>query len=89
MARWPYVLEDHEIMQRIFKLGTSRYDFDLWCTPSNRRSDRTSVNWTLGEQVLYHLTPFALKDWFFYSFLARRFAARKLSQLNLREKTWT
>lgn len=87
--RWPFVLEDHEVMQRVFKFGRAKYDVDLWCMPSQRRSDRAGVNWTLWERVLYHLTPFALKDWFFYSFLTKRFAARKLGQLNLRQKTWT
>lgn len=88
-ALWPFVLEDHEVMQRIFKIGRARYDFDLWCVTSNRRGDRTSVNWTTAEQALYHATPFALKDWFFYSFLARKFAQRKMDQTKLREKTWT
>lgn len=85
---WPFVLEDHEVMQRIFKVGRARYDFDLWCIPSQRRSDRAGVNWTLWERLLYHAVPFALKDWFFYSFLRKRFAARNLGQLNLRRKTW-
>ncbi len=87
-ALWPFVLEDHEVMQRIFKIGRARYDFDLWCVPSNRRSDRTAVNWTLSEQLLYHLVPFGFKDWFFYSFLAGKFAQRKMDQTKLREKTW-
>lgn len=87
-ALWPFVLEDHEVMQRIFKIGRALYDYDLWCVPSNRRSDRASVNWTLGEQLLYHLVPYGFKDWFFYSFLRKRFAARNLGQINLRQKTW-
>jgi hypothetical protein len=87
-AQWPYVLEDHEIMQRIFKQGRSRYARDLWCITSNRRKDRSAVNWTMGERLLYHGTPFALKDWFFYSFLKKRFEARALANANLREKSW-
>jgi glycosyltransferase involved in cell wall biosynthesis len=85
---WPFVLEDHEVMQRVFKFGTSVYAPDLWCIPSSRRADRSGVGWTLSEQLLYHLTPFALKDWFFYSFLKQRFAARALDNIKLREKTW-
>lgn len=85
---WPFVLEDHEVMQRVFKYGRSVYAPDLWCIPSNRRKDRTGVEWTTAEQALYHLTPFALKDWFFYRFLARRFAARALDNTKLRRKTW-
>ena len=85
---WSFVLEDHEVMQRVFKFGTSVYAPDLWCIPSDRRKDRTGVGWTTAEQLLYHLTPFALKDWFFYSFLARRFTARALDNTKLRAKTW-
>lgn len=85
---WPFVLEDHEVMQRVLKFGRSVYAPDLWCIPSNRRMDRTRVNWTFGEQLLYHLTPFVLKDWFFYRFLARRFAGRSLENVRLREKSW-
>lgn len=85
---WPFVLEDHEVMQRVFKFGRAVYAPDLWCIPSNRRKDRTGVGWTTAEQLLYHLTPFALKDWFFYRFLARRFAARALDNAKLRQKSW-
>ncbi len=85
---WPYVLEDHEVMQRVFKHGRSVYAPDLWCVPSTRRKDRTGVGWTTAEQLLYHLTPFALKDWFFYRFLARRFTARALDNTKLRQKSW-
>ena len=87
-ALWPFVLEDHEVMQRVFKLGGARYAADLWCVPSNRRKDRARVGWTLTEQLLYHATPFALKDWFFYRFLKGRFTARGLANARLREKTW-
>ena len=87
-ARWPFVLEDHEVMQRLFKIGRAKHAFDLWCLPSNRRSDRANVNWSMAEQLLYHLVPFALKDWFFYSFLTKRFTRRGLANVNLREKTW-
>ncbi|MBY0511048.1 MAG: glycosyltransferase [Rhodospirillaceae bacterium] len=88
MEHWPYVFEDHEVMQRVHKFGRSLYDFDLWCVPSDRRSERPSVDWTYFERKLYGLVPFFLLDWYFYRFLGRRFAARKLGQLNLRQKTW-
>lgn len=88
MAHWPYVFEDHEVMQRVHKFGRSLYDLDLWCIPSDRRSERASVDWTMFERKLYGLLPFFLLDWYFYTFLAPRFAARKLGQLNLRQKTW-
>jgi hypothetical protein len=85
---WPYVLLDHEVMQRVFKHGAARYHSDHWCQPSPRRADRRNVRWTLAERLLYHATPFALKDWYFYRFLGPRLAARKLGHVNLRDKSW-
>ncbi|KQT32047.1 hypothetical protein ASG29_09340 [Sphingomonas sp. Leaf412] len=85
---WRYVLMDHEVMERVLHHGRAVYPFDLWCIPSPRRSDRTRVRWTLGERLLYHLTPSAAKDWYFHRFLGPRLAARKATHLNLREKTW-
>jgi hypothetical protein len=85
---WSYVLLDHEIMYRIFKNGRSLYHRDLWCCPSGRRQDRTRVRWNLPERFLYQLTPHCLQGWFFYHFLKKRFEARGLSQLRLREKPW-
>ncbi len=87
-ARWPYVLKDHELAHRVAKHGDLILDPQLWCTPSDRRSDRTSVDWTLFERLAYHLTPFAAKDWLFYRFLAPRFAARAQTDLRLREQPW-
>ncbi len=87
-ALWPFVFEDHEVMQRLFKIGRSRYDFDLWCVPSMRRADRSNVDWTYFEKRLYGVVPFIFKDWYFYTFLSRRFAKRKLDQTNLRAKSW-
>lgn len=86
---WSFVLFDHELMHRIFAQGRARYHADLWCVSSNRRKDRANTRWSLTERIVYHATPFALKDWFFYSFLRQRFAARNLSGLNLRdERGW-
>ncbi len=87
-GQWPYVLMDHEVMQRLLKLGRAVYPYGFWCIPSPRRSDRRRVRWTLSERLLYHFTPFAAKDWYFYRFLGPRLARRKLTHLNLREKTW-
>ena len=85
---WPWVLDDHELMQRVLKLGRSAYSADFWCMPSDRRSARAHVRWTLGERLLYHATPFRLKDWFFYRFLSRRFALRGMTTANLRVRDW-
>ncbi len=85
---WPYVLLDHEIMQRVAKLGRVVYPFAFWAKPSPRRSDRRRVRWTLAERILYHATPFAAKDWYFYRFLGPRLKARGITHLNLRDKPW-
>lgn len=85
---WPYVLEDHELLHRLFKVGRGTGSFGLWCMPAPRRSANDHVRWTLFERVLYHLSPFRLKDWFFYSFLARRFEQRRMVQANLRVRDW-
>lgn len=87
-ALWPYLLKDHELIHRILKQGRTLYDVDQWCQPSDRRADRSAVRWTLKERLLYHVTPFAAKDWFFYRFLARRFEARQMSDTKLRQRAW-
>lgn len=85
---WRYVLYDHELMQRIFKQGSATGSTALWCLPSPRRGANAHVRWTLWERILYHLTPFAMKDWFFYRYLAGRFEQRKMMQENLRVRDW-
>lgn len=87
-ARWPYVLKDHELVHRLWKQGRIEYREDLWVQPSPRRADRKGVRWTLGERILYHLTPPSRKDWFFYSFLGPRFAARGQKDTVLRQQNW-
>jgi glycosyltransferase involved in cell wall biosynthesis len=86
--RWPYVLSDHEIAHRILKLGRTTYPFNHWCMPSTRRPDEPGTRWSLIERLLYHVTPFALKDWLFYRFLAGRFAARDMGHSNYRNRIW-
>ena len=87
-SRWPYVLKDHELMHRVNKLGRTRYDPTHICQASDRREDRGAVRWTLSERLLYHVTPYALKDWFFYTFLAARMERRKMDELSLRDRPW-
>lgn len=87
-AIWPYVLKDHEMMHRVLKLGTQAYHASFWCITSSRRGDRRSVRWTLAERLAYHLTPFSMKDAFFYRFLAGRFEARGQRDLVLRQRAW-
>jgi glycosyltransferase involved in cell wall biosynthesis len=85
---WPYVLKDHELVNRVARQGRFGRAPHLWCQPSDRRADRSGVRWTLGERLLYHATPFAAKDWFFYRFLAPRLAARGLQDTVLRQRRW-
>ena len=85
---WKYVLLDHEFMHRVLHWGRLSYHPDLWCETSPRRGDRRMVRWTLMERMLYHCVPFCCKDWFFYRFLATRFARRDLTHLRLRQRDW-
>jgi glycosyltransferase involved in cell wall biosynthesis len=87
-AHWNYVLQDHEIINRLHKLGPTVYHPDHWCMPSTRRDDRTNVSWTKTEQTLYFLTPSFGHNWLFNRFLARRFGERQMDQLKLREQSW-
>ena len=72
----------------MMKQGFAAMDAGLWCTSSARRANRTGVRWTLFERLLYHFTPHAAKDWFFYRFLASRFTARGLKDTVLRQRAW-
>jgi glycosyltransferase involved in cell wall biosynthesis len=87
-SSWEHVLLDHEIMHRMFKLGTSRYHAAFWCLHSNRRGSRKAVRWNFWERFLYLYMPPIGLDWYFYRYLGPRLARRKLSQLNLREQAW-
>ncbi len=87
-AIWGYVLEDHEVIHRLMKLGTMRYAMDLWCAPSPRKRDRVSIRWTLFERLAYSACAPVAGDWFFYRFLARRLAARRLLSRNIRERAY-
>ena len=85
---WPFVLKDHELVNRVARQGRFGRAPDLWCLPSDRRADRSGVRWTLFERILYHATPFAAKDWFFYRFLGPRLAARGMRDTVLRQRQW-
>ena len=86
---WPLVLADHEIVHRMLKVGRQVWHGDLWCIPSDRRQDEDAVRWSLGERLLYHFTPFALKDWYFYQFLSPRLIRRGLDSTRLRVRDWS
>ncbi|MGA8260627.1 MAG: glycosyltransferase family 2 protein [Arenicellales bacterium] len=86
---WPYVVKDHELVNRVLRLGRTVYNYDLWCMPSDRRQDRKAVRWDLLERILYHLTPFAMKEWYFYGFLGPRLRRRRQDELVLRDRSWS
>lgn len=88
VRRWPYVLEDHEIVHRVMRHGHMIYHADHVCFPSNRRACRASVSWTRTERLLYRYVPRASLDWYFYRFLGRRLAARNSMGIALRRKDW-
>lgn len=85
-AQWNFVLEDHEVIHRVMRLGQMGYASDLWCSPSQRERDRDSIRWTLFERLLYSMAAPALGDWFFYTFLARRLQHRRLLSKCIRER---
>ena len=85
---WLFVLEDHEVVNRLWKHGRVGCAQDLWVQTSSRRTDRTAVNWTLFERLLYNFTLPVHKDWFFHHFLAPRLAARGQTNARLRERNW-
>lgn len=89
MARWPYVLEDHEIVHRLLRFGPAIYHPDHVCFPSERRASRKAVSWTRGERLLYRYLPDFAMDWYFYRFLGRHLAARNSLGIALRHKDWS
>ena len=87
-VRWPYVLEDHEIVECLLKVGRVRYPIGFWCLTSPRRADRCRVTWTKTDKILYRYTPFFMKKWFFYTYLWSRFEQKGLFFHRLREQPW-
>ena len=85
---WPFVLYDHELIHRVVKLGRLRMAADHVCWPSSRRVANSHVRWNLFERLLYALTPFAAKDWFFYRFLSPRLRLRNVWEAGLRVRDW-
>lgn len=83
---WPFVLEDHEIVNRVRRQGGQVYDSEHFCMPAPRRDSRETVNWNGWERFVYIALPGAAMDWFWYRFLYRRFAARRLANVNLRTR---
>jgi glycosyltransferase involved in cell wall biosynthesis len=85
---WPFVLYDHELVHRILKQGKLTHAADHVCWPAPRRMQKGHVRWNLTERLLYALTPYVVKDWFFYSFLGPRLRARGMFEAGLRVRDW-
>ncbi|MEM9495296.1 MAG: glycosyltransferase family 2 protein [Pseudomonadota bacterium] len=85
---WPYMVADHEIVNRILKVGAIAYHYDHYCETSPRRGARGNVDWRLHERLLYNFLPHSRQDWFFYEYLKPRFEARKMFNANLRDRDW-
>lgn len=85
---WPFVLYDHELIHRILKQGRLTHAADHVCWPAPRRLVNSHVRWNLLERLTYALTPYAVKDWFFYRFLAPRLKARGMWESGLRIRDW-
>lgn len=75
--RWNLILEDHEIIHRLSRLGSVACHDSLWCCPSRRDKDLARNRWSFGERLAYHLTPARFQQRFFYDFLAPRLEARR------------
>lgn len=85
---WPFVLYDHELIHRILKVGRLTHAADHVCWPAPRRQENSHVRWNLTERLLYALTPYAVKDWFFYGFLSPRLRQRGMFEAGLRVRDW-
>ena len=85
---WPFVLYDHELIHRMLKIGRLVHAADHVCWPAPRRTQKGHVRWNLIERLVYALTPYAVKDWFFYRFLGPRLRARGMFEAGLRVRDW-
>lgn len=85
---WPFVLYDHELIHRMLKQGQLTHAADHVCWPAPRRTVKGHVRWNITERLLYALTPYAVKDWFFYGFLGPRLRSRGMFEAGLRVRDW-
>jgi len=84
--RWDLILEDHEIIHRVSRLGRIGCGLNFFCSPSRRERDFPSARWSFLERLAYHLTPARLQSRFFYGFLAPRLEARRPLAVAARER---
>lgn len=85
---WPYVFEDHEIVHRLLKIGKIYYSPKHWCMPSERRTNHSNVRWSRLEKFLYEYMPYYFQNWYFYSFLRKRYTKKGASIEQLRQRQW-
>lgn len=83
-ALWGWVLEDHEIMARIERLGKIVYHRMFHCHPAHRPRSVDCAGWTLDERVRYHLTPGEKRLSYFHEYLGPKLRRRALSSEKLR-----
>lgn len=86
--RWPFVVEDHEIIHVVSRHGRVLHCPDTWCVHAHRRKDRSRVAWNLVDRMLYRHTPDFAMDLYFYRFLKPRLVRRGMFTTRLREKPW-
>lgn len=82
---WNWVLEDHEVMARIAKLGAIIYHRDFVCFTSQRPRGLGVREWSLAKQIRYHLSCKANREAFFHTHLAPHLEQRGLSSERLRQ----
>ena len=87
-VRWPYVLEDHEIVHAVSRHGPIGYLREQTVVTDSRRDDRSGCSWSLLERTVYKLLPASAGLWYFHKVLAPRFAARGLANIALRSQQW-
>ncbi|MET0362423.1 MAG: glycosyltransferase family A protein [Sphingobium sp.] len=81
---WNWVLEDHEIMARVERMGRIAYDRDFLCLPIARPRAASTVGWNLAERLRYHLSTSSTRQAFFHDFLGPRLRQRALTSDRLR-----
>ncbi len=86
--RWPYVLEDHEIIHAVSRHGPIAYRRDHTFRTSDRRNDREGCSWSIAERIGYKLLPASKGEWYFHEVLAPRFEARGMRSIALRDGAW-
>nr|WP_298898225.1 glycosyltransferase family A protein [uncultured Altererythrobacter sp.] len=86
--RWPFILEDHEIVHAVGRFGPIGYNRDHTFRTAQRREAKGDCSWSLVERIGYKILPASAGSWYFHRVLAPRFAARGLANIALRSQSW-